>query len=112
MDAFGFGRAPSDEPFASPMRLILYKVQATNLVQGYATDLTQSPCDWLYIESICRISHGVQRCIHTSKPMMTNFGRAPSNESFATPMRWTLCKAHATDVKQGPCNGLYVGCIR
>eukprot|EP00965_Chrysotila_dentata_P095965 3170977-Pleurochrysis_carterae.AAC.1 len=39
-----FAQAPSDEPFASPMRLTLYKV--------YATDLVQGPCDGPLIRRI------------------------------------------------------------
>eukprot|EP00965_Chrysotila_dentata_P170468 5627213-Pleurochrysis_carterae.AAC.1 len=34
---------------------------------------------------------------------------APSDGPCAMPMRWTLCKAHVTDITQGPCNRLYVG---
>eukprot|EP00965_Chrysotila_dentata_P015615 516816-Pleurochrysis_carterae.AAC.1 len=40
---------------------------------------------------------------------MAAFAQAPSDGRFASPMRWTFYKAHATDLWQGPCDGPYGG---
>eukprot|EP00965_Chrysotila_dentata_P120839 3996681-Pleurochrysis_carterae.AAC.1 len=97
-------QVPCGGPSSSLMRRTLRKV--------HATDLTQGPCDGLYEGPIRRTSHSIQVCIDNAKKLtLDGFAQAPSDGPFASPMRWTFCKAHVTDFTQGPCDGLYVGPI-
>jgi len=82
------------------------------LCKSRAMDLLQGSCEGPYARSMRRTLRRAHVLKIAQGPALRSREQALDGFLRASTIRWTLCKSHAVDLLQGPCEGPYARSMR